>query len=59
MAQPESPELAAALVPYQLKLYSYNEEELAIWFHLIEAQFATMGIKSEKIKYANDLANLP
>jgi hypothetical protein len=59
MAQLDSPELTTALVPYQLKLYPYDKEELAIWFRLIEAQFATMGIKSEKIKYANDLANLP
>jgi hypothetical protein len=59
MAQLFSPELATALAPSQLKLYPYDEEELAIWFCLIESQFATTGIKSEKIKYPNDLANLP
>jgi hypothetical protein len=27
--------------------------------HLIEAQFAAAGIKSQKLKYANALASLP
>jgi hypothetical protein len=40
-------------------LISYDEEEPAIWFHLIEAQFSVAGIKSQKPKYANALANLP
>jgi hypothetical protein len=37
----------------------YDEEEPAIWFRLIEAQFAAAGIKLQKLKYANALANLP
>jgi hypothetical protein len=42
----------------QVKLCPY-EEEPHIWFHLIEAQFAAAGIKSQKLQYANVLANLP
>jgi hypothetical protein len=37
----------------------YDEEESHIWFCLIEAQFAAAGIISQKLKYANALANLP
>jgi hypothetical protein len=43
----------------QVKLCPYKEEEPAIWFRLIEAQFAVAGIKSQQLKYANTLANLP
>jgi hypothetical protein len=43
----------------QVKLCPYKEEEPAIWFCLIEAQFAVAGIKSQQLKYANTLANLP
>ncbi len=43
----------------QVKLCPHNEEEPHIWFHLIEAQFAAAGIKSQKLKYANALASLP
>jgi hypothetical protein len=42
----------------QVKLCPYDEEEPAIWFCLIEAQFAVSGIKSQKIKCANALASL-
>jgi hypothetical protein len=38
---------------------SLREEEPAIWFHLIEAQFSATGIKPQNLKYANALANLP
>jgi hypothetical protein len=31
----------------KVKLCPYNEEEPAIWFRLIEAQFAAAGIKSQ------------
>jgi hypothetical protein len=50
-------QLAATMTP--VKLCPYDEEEPAIWFGLIEAQFATVGIKSQKLKYANSHANLP
>jgi phenylalanine-4-hydroxylase len=43
----------------QVKFCPYDEEEPHIWFRLIEAQFATAGIRSQKLKYANALASLP
>jgi hypothetical protein len=49
----------AAAATAQVKLCPYDEEEPHIWFHLIEAQFAMAGIKSQKLKYANALASLP
>ncbi len=49
----------AAAATYQVELCPYHEEEPHIWFHLIEAQFAAAGIKSQKLKYANALASLP
>ncbi len=52
-----SPVAAAATA--QVKLCPYDEEEPHNWFHLIEAQFAAAGIKSQKLKYANALASLP
>ncbi len=42
----------------QVELCPYDEEELHIWFSLIEAQFAAAGIKSQKLKFANALASL-
>jgi hypothetical protein len=48
-------QLAAATA--QVKLCLYNEEEPAIWFHPIEAQFTEAGIKSQKLRYTN--TNLP
>jgi hypothetical protein len=45
-----SPFVAAATA--QVKLCPYDDEELHIWFRLIEAQFAAAGIKSQKLKYA-------
>ncbi len=50
---------AAAAATAQVKLCPYDEEEPHIWFHLIEAQFAAAGIRSQKLKYANALASLP
>ncbi len=43
----------------QVKLCRYDEEEPAIWFRLLKAQFAAMGIKSQKLRYGNALASLP
>jgi hypothetical protein len=43
----------------QVKLCPYDEDKLHIWFHLIEAQFAAAGIRSQKLKYTNALASLP
>jgi hypothetical protein len=50
--------IAVAATP-QVQLCPYDEEEHAIWFRLIEAQFAAAGIKSQKLRYANALASLP
>jgi hypothetical protein len=50
--------VAAAATSY-VKLCPYNEEELTIWFCLVEAQFASADIKSQKLRYANALACLP
>jgi hypothetical protein len=50
------PVVAAATT--QIKLCPYDEEEPAIWFCLIKAQFAAAGIKTQKLKYANTLASL-
>jgi hypothetical protein len=43
----------------QVKLCLYNEEEPHIWFRLIDAQFAAVGINSQKLKYAKALGSLP
>jgi hypothetical protein len=52
-----TPVTAAATT--QVKLCPYDEEEPHILFRLIEAQFAAAGIRSQKLKYAQALANLP
>ncbi len=52
MAQQVSQDLAAAAAPSEVKLCPYDEEEPAIWFRLIEAQFAAAGIRTQKLKYA-------
>ncbi len=57
LVQPVQPVAAAATT--RVKLCPYDEEEPYIWFRLIEAQFATAGIRSQKLKYANALASLP
>jgi hypothetical protein len=59
MAQNVVIQPVAAAATTQVKLCPYDEEEPHIWFRLIEAQFAAVGIKSQKPKYANALANLP
>jgi hypothetical protein len=38
----------AAAAMTQVKLCPYDEEEPAIWFCLIKAQFAIAGIKTQK-----------
>ncbi len=59
MAQQVSHDLAAVAAPSLVKLGPYDEDEPVIWFHLIEAQFAAAEIQTQKLKYANALANLP
>jgi hypothetical protein len=58
MSQFDNGQTAAAAATSQVKLCSYDEEELAVWFRLIEAQFASVYIKSQKLRYANALASL-
>jgi hypothetical protein len=49
----------AAAATSQLKLCPYDEEELHIWFRLIEAQFAAAGIKSQKLNMPMHLPACP
>jgi hypothetical protein len=51
--------LIAAAATTQVKLCPYDEKEPHIWFRIIKPQFAAAGIKSQKLKYANALVNLP
>jgi hypothetical protein len=59
MPHSDNAQTVTAAATTQVKLSSYDEEEPAIWFCLIEGQFATAGIKSQKLRYANSLASLP
>jgi hypothetical protein len=59
MSQSDIRQTIAKAATSQVKLCPYNEEELAICFCLIEAQFATVGIKSQRLRYCNALASLP
>jgi hypothetical protein len=53
MSQSDIGQTIAKAATSQVKLCPYNEEELAILFRLIEAQFAAVGIKSQKLRYSN------
>jgi hypothetical protein len=46
-------------LPLRSSFVPTHEEEPAIWFRLIEAQFAAADIQSLKLRYANALASLP
>jgi hypothetical protein len=46
MSHSDNGQTVAAAATSYVKLCPYNEEELALWFYLIEAQFASAGIKS-------------
>jgi hypothetical protein len=59
IAQSDNGQTIVAAATSQVKLCPFDEEELAIWFRLIEVQSATAGIKSQKLRYANTLASLP
>jgi hypothetical protein len=59
MSETDHGQAVPAAAATEVKLCPYDEKELAIWFHLIEEQFATVGIKSQKLRYANALASLP
>jgi hypothetical protein len=55
----DNAQTVAAAATSQVKLCLYDEKEQAIWFRLIVAQFAAVGIKSQKQRYINALASLP
>jgi hypothetical protein len=59
MSQNDLTHPVAAAATTEYKLCPYDEEEPHIWFRLIKTQFAASGIRSQKLKYANALANLP
>jgi hypothetical protein len=59
MSETDNGQTIAAAASTQVYLCPYDEEEPAIWFCLIEAQFTVVGIKLQKLKYANGLASLP
>jgi hypothetical protein len=59
MSHSDNIQTVTTAVTSQVKLCPYDEEEPAIRFLLIEAQFTAAGIKSQKLKYANALARLP
>jgi hypothetical protein len=46
MSETDNDQTVMAAASTQVKLCPYDEEEPAIWFRLIEAQFAAAGIKS-------------
>jgi hypothetical protein len=56
MSHSDNVQTVMSAVTSQVKLCPYDEEELAIWFRLIEAQFISAGIKWQKFRYANALA---
>jgi hypothetical protein len=49
MSHSDNVQIVAAAATSQVKLCPYDEEEPAIWFCLIEAQFAAAGIKLQKL----------
>ncbi len=51
MSVTDNGQTVAAAATSQVKLCPYDEEEPAIWFRLIEAQFAVAGIKSQNLRY--------
>ncbi len=59
MSHYDNGQTVAAAAPSQVKLCPYDEEELAVWIRLLEAQFAAAGIKSQKLRYGNALSSLP
>jgi hypothetical protein len=59
MSETDNGQTIAVAASTQVKLCPYDEEEPAIWFRLIEAQFAAAGTKSQMLRYAHALASLP
>jgi hypothetical protein len=59
MSHSDNAQTVATAGTSQVKLCPYNEEEPAIWFRLIEAQFTMAGIKPQNLRYTNALVSLP
>jgi hypothetical protein len=59
MSHSDNVQIVATAATSEVKLCPYDEEELAIWLHLIKAQVTNAGIRSQKLKYANGMASLP
>jgi hypothetical protein len=59
MAQNDLVQPIEAAATSQVKLSLCDEEDSHICFRLIEAQFTAAGIRSQRLKYANNLASLP
>jgi hypothetical protein len=59
MAQNDLVPPVAVAAKSQVKLCPYDGEKPHIWFRLVEAQFAMVDIRSQKLKYANALTSLP
>jgi hypothetical protein len=59
MSHSDNVQTVTEAVTSQLTLFSYDEEEPAIWFRLIEAQLPWRAFKSQKLRYTNALASLP
>jgi hypothetical protein len=59
MSETHNGQTVLAAPATQVKLCPYDEEEPAILYRIIEAQFAAAGIKLQKLRYANALASLP
>jgi hypothetical protein len=55
MSETDNGQIVAVAVTTHVKLCPYHEEEPAIWFHLVAAQFAAAGIKLQKLRYTNTL----
>jgi hypothetical protein len=59
MSHSDNVQIVTEAVTSQVKLFSYDEEELAIWFRLIEAQLPWRALNPRKLRYTNALASLP
>jgi hypothetical protein len=53
MSETDNGQIVAAAAATQVKLCPYDEKETAIWFCLIETQFAAARIKWQKLRYTN------
>ena len=52
-------EPSAAVYTVSLELPPFWQEDLALWFHQVEARFATKGITQQLTKYHYIVGSLP